>query len=222
MATIWKFRNSDDNFKKLLSVFTKMFIHFVWEGIAKTLDTSQNLLLVFTERWIHVQEFHHIRISFSEGNFKKPLLVFLVCPLFYLLLSNVFTGYPSTPTLQACPHTSFLLRTTTLFAVRRRIASNNHAVRSDIRGLPLCIHEVHSDTRGLTPAERRGRQTTRSPQRRARSQSSLGIFSLRFLVKLQTQLFERLKLLALILFRFQRSFCLFFQEICLLTRWPCR
>ena len=186
-----------------------MFIHFVWEGIAKTLDTSQNLLLVFTERWIHVQEFHHIRISFSEGNFKKPLLVFLVCPLFYLLLSNVFTGYPSTPTLQACPHTIFLLRTTTLFAVRRRIASNNHAVRSDIRGLPLCIHEVHSDT-------------TRSPQRRARSQSSLGIFSLRFLVKLQTQLFERLKLLALILFRFQRRFCLFFQEICLLTRWPCR
>ena len=82
MATIWKFRNSDDNFKKLLSVFTQMFIHFVWEGIAKTLDTSQNLLLVFTERWIHVQEFHHIRISFSEGNFKKPLLVFLVCPLF--------------------------------------------------------------------------------------------------------------------------------------------
>ena len=150
MATIWKFRNSDDNFKKLLSVFTQMFIHFVWEGIAKTLDTSQNLLLVFTERWIHVQEFHHIRISFSEGNFKKPLLVFLVCPLFYLLLSNVFTGYPSTPTLQACPHTSFLLRTTTLFAVRRRIASNNHAVRSDIRGLPLCIHEVHSDTRGLS------------------------------------------------------------------------
>ena len=116
----------------------------------------------------------------------------------------------------------FLLRTTTLFAVRRRIASNNHAVRSDIRGLPLCIHEVHSDTRGLTPAERRGPQTTRSPQRRARSQSSLGIFSLRFLVKLQTQLFERFKLLALILFRFQRSFCLFFQEICLLTRWPCR
>ena len=97
-----------------------------------------------------------------------------------------------------------------------------HAVRSDIRGLPLCIHGVHSDTRGLTPAERRGRQTTRSPQRRPRSQSSLGIFSLRFLVKLQTQLFERFKLLALILFRFQRSFCLFFQEICLLTRWPCR
>ena len=109
MATIWKFRNSDDNFKKLLSVFTQMFIHFVWEGIAKTLDTSQNLLLVFTERWIHVQEFHHIRISFSEGNFKKPLLVFLVCPLFYLLLSNVFTGYPSTPTLQACPLVFFCL-----------------------------------------------------------------------------------------------------------------
>ena len=85
-----------------------------------------------------------------------------------------------------------------------------------------CASTRSTATRGLTPAERRGRQTTRSPQRRARSQSSLGIFSLRFLVKLQTQLFERLKLLALILFRFQRCFCLFFQEICLLTRWPCR
>ena len=40
-----------------------------------------------------------------------------------------------------------------VYVQRHSIASNNHAVRSDIRGLRLCIHEVHNDTRGLAPAD---------------------------------------------------------------------